>query len=133
MTTNNNLVTPNNQQIDKLKIIQLNTSNADWDSKSVELLTTIDENKADICIISEANAEIYKTDKMTNRLRIFKNFNIEDKAICNQQKARVSIVISKKIRYVRCQHLENDNNSTIILKIKETKHKDIFLVGSYRE
>ena len=56
---------------DKLKIIQLNTSNADWDSKKRELISTIAENDADITIISESNAELDNIQRMTERKSMF--------------------------------------------------------------
>ena len=103
--------------IDKLTVIQLNTSNTDWDSKATELISTIVTNKADVCIVSESNAEINKPDKMTFRENMFNEYNIEDKTIKNQHKARVSIIINKKIKYTRCINLEDGNNSTIVIKI----------------
>merc|ERR1711954_163125 len=39
------------------KILQINTSNADWSTKQIELITTINNYSADITIISEANNE----------------------------------------------------------------------------
>ena len=64
---------------------------------------------------------------------IFKEYNIEDKPVNQQSKSRISIIVKKGIHYSRCVHLENKNNSTIVLKFKESRCKDIFVVGSYRE
>ena len=103
MTVNNLINNPKTSNIDKLTNIQLNTSNADWETKSNKLLTTIIDNSADICIISESNAEIKNQTKINNRNNLFDNYNIEDKAILNQSKAGISIVIHKNIKYTRCK------------------------------
>ena len=128
-TTNPN----NNKYVERLNILQLNTSNANWDTRQLELLTTLVNNDADISIISEANAEVNKPDKMISRESVFKEYNIEDKLVNNQSRARISVIIKKGIYYNRCEHLESPNNSSIVLKFKESRSKDIYIVGSYRE
>ena len=124
-TNSNPNANTNNKFVEKLNILQINTSNANWDTRQYELLTTLTNNDADISIISEANAQLNKPDKLINRNSVFKEYNIEDKIINNQQKARLSIIIKKGIHYDRCEHLESSNNSTIVLKFKETKGKDL--------
>ena len=93
----NNMNAPNspnsNKTVDKLKVLQLNTSNADWNTKRFELITTIVNNDPDICIISESNAEVKDPDRMQTRSNMFTNYNLEDKIVNYQTKARVSIVI----------------------------------------
>ena len=138
MTTHNVISNPttnpnNNKYVERLNILQLNTSNANWDTRQLELLTTLVNNDADISIISEANAEVNKPDKMISRESVFKEYNIEDKLVNNQSRARISVIIKKGIYYNRCEHLESPNNSSIALKFKESRSKDIYIVGSYRE
>ena len=135
LTTNNTINTPKNpsKYIKKLNIIQLNTSNSDWDTKKYELITTITNLDADITIVSESNAEINNNEKMETRNTMFSNYNLEDKVINNQNKARVSLIIKKEIPYKRCTELESNNNSTIIIKVKEAKSKNMYIIGTYRE
>ena len=127
-----NINTPK-KLIDKLILLQLNTSNADWETKKYELITTIENNNADVTIISESNAEINNDERMDNRKSMFSAYNIEDKVILGQSKARVSIVIKKEIYYKRCKDLESDENSMIVIRFNETKDKFVHLVGTYRE
>ena len=116
-----NLHHPKNNYVDKLNIVQVNTSNADWDTKQTELLTTIVNEDADICIVSESNSELNKPDKMAKRNSAFKNYKIEDKKVNNQNKSRISIIIKKEISSTRCTELEDINNSTIIkMSIRNT-------------
>ena len=70
---------------------------------------------------------------METRTSMFSIYNIEDKVINNQHKARVSVIIKKEIPYKRCPELESDNHSTIVVKIKEAVNKHIFIIGTYRE
>ena len=131
---NNQINTPTPKKlIDKLILLQLNTSNADWQTKKYELATTINNNNADITVISESNAEVNNSERMLDRKAMFAEYNIEDKVILGQNKARVSIVIKKEIHYTKCSELESVNNSTIVLRFKEANDKYVHLIGSYRE
>ena len=48
----------------KLKIMQLKSSNADWNTKILELTTSVDKHDPDVCIVSESNTEINNADKI---------------------------------------------------------------------
>ena len=74
------------------KIMQVNSSNANFCSKLPELEAMINNNKSDIIVISEANAEIKDKDKMEERQKAFPQFNFEDKEIENNDKARCTIM-----------------------------------------
>merc|ERR1712081_3216 len=118
---------------DDIKIIQINASNANFTTKIEELQVTIDKTKADIVIISEANVEVKNKDKMTERESKFTEFNIVDKTIGNNDKARVSMMISKKIKFKRVHEMEDDENPTIVIKIKEKLGKQLLIIGMYRQ
>ena len=126
LTTNNTINTPKNpsKYIKKLNIIQLNTSNSDWDTKKHKLITTITNLDADITIVSESNAEISNNEKMETRKNMFSNYSLEDKVIHNQNKARMTIIVKKEIPYKRCPELQSNNNSTIVIKVNESKSKN---------
>ena len=71
-----NTTTPNNDsnkpkntndKITNLTILQLNSSNSDWSTKRHELMTTINNNDADVVIVSEANVETTNPEKMEER------------------------------------------------------------------
>ena len=117
-TTTNNSPT-STKTVNKLKIMQLNTSNADWNTKNLELITLIEKYDPDICIVPESNAETNNVDKMTIRKYVFSNYKIEDKVINSQNKARVSVIIRKDVPYTRCTQLEHPENSTIVIKTNE--------------
>ena len=114
-TTNNAPNSPTSTKtVNKLKIMQLNTSNADWNTKNLELITLIETYDPDVCIVSESNAETNNADKMTIRKYVFSNYKIEDKVINSQNKARVSVIIRKDVPYTSCTELEHPENSTIL-------------------
>ena len=110
-------------------MLQLNTSNANWETKSLELLTTIENNDTDVCIISEANADNSNAMKIYARNNMFKNYSIETKTVNSQTKARNAIVVKKTIPYKRCIELEDDDVSTIVLRIKESKNKSLYIIS----
>ena len=57
-------------------ILQINTSNADWTTKQLELITTINDNSADITVILEANNETENNERNKIRNVTFKDYNI---------------------------------------------------------
>ena len=116
-----------------MTILQVNKSNSDWVTKQNELLHTIKENNAKITIVSEANVEIHDIDKTTLRKSTFKEYNIEYKCLRNNTKARIAVLLENDIKYTRLDTLESDNNSTIVLKIRQTNRKFFILVATYRE
>ena len=78
-----------------LNILQLNTSNANWETKALELLTTIESHNTDICIVPEANADTTKAEKVYARNNMFKNYHIEVKTVNSQSKARIALIIKR--------------------------------------
>ena len=102
---------PDEPKFTKVKIIQVNTSNSNWETKRLELLSTLEQNNADICIVSEANADVNNDIKVNARNNLFKNYKIELKTVNNQNKARVAVIIKKEIPYTRCIDLESKENS----------------------
>ena len=107
----------------KLNLLQLNTLNANQEKKAPELLTSVDKLEADVCILSEANADTNKVDKIEAGNNMFSNYNKETKNVNNQVKARIAMIIKKNVPYQRCKDLEDDDLSSIVNKIKETRNK----------
>merc|ERR1711954_226937 len=101
--------------------------------KVEELQVIIDKTKADVVIVSEANMEIKDKDKITERESKFTEYNILDKIIGNNDKARVSMMISKKIKFRRVPEMEDTENPTIVVKIKEKLGKHLIIIGMYRQ
>ena len=64
---------------------------------------------------------------------MFKDYNIEYKITNNNNKARVAVVLQSKIKYTRLLNLESNNNSTMVLKIRQTNRKYFILIATYRE
>ena len=123
----------NTKNIEKLSILQINSSNADFHTKRHELLAVIKDNDPDVTIISEANTELSNLQRTNERSILFKEYNLENKVINSQHKSRICIAIRKGIPYIRCSELESSNNSTIVLRFKENQLKSLYLIGSYRE
>ena len=80
-----------NKVINKYRILQLNTSNCDFNTKLVELRATIDDKDADIIIISESNSEVEDTEKINDRQKAFPEYKFLDKLVPNNKKARCAL------------------------------------------
>ena len=59
------------------KILQINSSNADFNSKLHELRATVNDNEADIVIVSESNFECGDDEKTDTRQSHFPDFSFE--------------------------------------------------------
>ena len=77
------------------RLLQLNSSNADWSTKQDELLSTIVDNEAELTVVSEANLEVYDNNKTATTNSKFKEYKIESKTLAGQNKARVAVVLQK--------------------------------------
>ena len=105
------------------RLLQVNKSNSDLSTKQDELIMTIHDNNAQVTVVSEANLEVEDTDKTILTKSKFKNYDIERKVVKNNKKARIAVVLTKDIKYKRLLDIEHPNNSTIILKIKQSNRK----------
>ena len=117
----------------KINILQLNASNSDFNSKIDELITTVDRLKGDIVIISESNMDDKDKKKLLERSNKFPDFQIVDKLITGVDKARVTILVKKDIKFTRLNVYEDDTNPRILLKIREKKGKNLVIAGLYRQ
>ena len=81
----------------QINIIQINSSNANFNSKLEELVVTMERQKADVCVISESNMEHSNPVKMTERKSKFPQYNIVDKIISNH--------ISEYFYLVKCIYI----------------------------
>ena len=97
-----------------LKILQINTGRANFNTDINELKTTLDIEKPSLVIISEANfggnIEISK--------EVLNGFNFEAKFMPGHPLARVVILIKKGLKYSRLNDFDNDLNSSVFIKIK---------------
>ena len=130
---NNKTTHTKNGNINATKILQLNSSHADFHTKIHELISTIVTNDAAVTIVSEANIEHDDARKVEERKGIFKNYKIEEKTVNGQSKSRIAVILRKDLAYERLYHLESINNSTIIIKAKICPRKSVIIVGSYHE
>ena len=108
-----------NGNVTHYKILQINSSNCDFNKKLVELRAMINEHKSDIVLISEANADVEDSVKMTARAKMFPDFHIEDKLVTGNKRARCSVMVSTEIEYQRVKRYEDDVNSTLVVKVME--------------
>ena len=123
----------NKKVINHYKVLQINGSHACFNTKIQELRTTINENQSQIVVLSEANVDKNDEKKMKEREDKFTDFNFEDKMVKNHDKARICIMIHKNINYNRLPQYEDDENSSITIKIKDGKGRWIGVYGIYHQ
>ena len=87
------------------KILQIYSSNSDWGTKEIELLATMNDNQADVTVVSEANLTNPHKNVITSST--YKDYKIENKPIRNNDRSRISVVINKTIQYTRLHNLES--------------------------
>ena len=132
---NKNLHTKNGNRkvINHYKIVQINGSNACFNTNIHELRITINENQSQIVVISEANVDVDNEDKIKERDDKFADFKFEDKLVKNHNKARICIMIHKNIKSIRLPQYEDEENSSIAIKIKDGKGRWIGIYGIYQQ
>ena len=113
--------------------MHINTGNGRFKLTEKAVLNMIIDNNASISGISESNAEVEKPLTMAKRKRLFKGFTIEDKVWDGYPLARFSFVISNKITYKRRKDLENTTNPLIVLEVKRSNKRKVYIVGCYRQ
>ena len=70
---------------------------------------------------------------MLERSKNFPNYNFEDKIVLGNEKARNTIMISKKLQYIRLKQYEDPLNSSTFIKFKDGRTKWVYLVSIYRQ
>ena len=80
-------------------------------------------------MISEENVDTKDEDKLKEREDKFADFKFEYKTVKNHDKARISIMIHKNIKYTRLPQYEDEENSSIAIKIKDGKGRWIGIYG----
>ena len=103
----------------QINILQLNTSNANFTTAIDKLVTTIAEYESNIMIISKSNLLVYDTEQIEVRKQKLPNFNFEDKVIAGHDKARVTMIMDKKLQYFRDIIFKDEANPSIVVKFKE--------------
>ena len=111
------------------KVLQINGSNADFGTKLTELQTTINSNKSEIVIISEANSEVDDPEQMEARRKAFPSFSFEDKTVTGNPKARCTVMVGNHIKYKRLIKYEDPLNSSIALRVKDGCNRWIAILG----
>ena len=111
------------------KIAHINKGNSNFPTKLNNILNLIEDDRPDILMISEANMESNEP-SVKNHL---KGYNIEKKLLGNQNVARMIVMVKSDITYERLYGFENDINSMMTLKIKNSNKKYIYLVCVYRQ
>ena len=121
------------ETIDTIPILQVNTGNGLSKKTDKAVLDLINTHNCLICGISESNAQVLKGVTMEKRRILYSDFNIEDKIWPGYGLSRFSLIISKRLHYTRRHDLENDHNACIVIEVKRTKNKKIYIVGNYRQ
>merc|ERR1711954_47491 len=109
--------------LSEYKIAQINTGNGHWAKNDFILLSTITRLDPDIIIISESNFNPNDPETTGRRENLFRDFKCFDKIFQNSNFARISVLVKNTHTVERIQHLENEINSTIILKLKMKNRK----------
>ena len=122
-----------NRTDNKYRILQLNTSNCEFNSKLVELRATIDDKSADIIIVSESNSEVDDNIKMDDWQKAFPEYKFVDKLVPNNKRARCSLMIRNEIEYERLPKYQDTNNSSIAVRIRDGDSNWLHLLGIYRQ
>ena len=115
------------------KILQINGSNADFNTKLIELKDTINENQSEVILISESNADVSNDLKMLQRSKEFPDYKFEDKLVDGNKFARNTVMIHKNLQHKRLPQFEDNLNSTTVIKFKDGKSKWVYLVSIYRQ
>ena len=117
---------------DDITLVQINSGNSSFKNSMDRILNTVNDTKAKIVIVSEANM-VNNAEHISLRSMKFPNFKFEDKMFNGNNNARLSILIHEEVEYVREKHLENEINCAIVIKIKRKKKKWANLIGVYRQ
>ena len=130
MHTINGNVPPLNK---KINIIQINTSNANFNTKLNELRLITERKRADVVIVSESNMETNNVLKINKRQNKFPNYTFIDKVTGNSDKARVTLMIDNDIKFERLPNYEDNTNPMIVVRVKETRGRHLVIVAIYRQ
>ena len=112
--------------------MQINTGNGNWCKNDMLLLCSIYKHNPDIVIISESNFSNNQTN-LNRRQSMFPGFKAYDKFFTNHDTARLTVLIKAELECERDLSLENDINPTIVLKLKASKNKHMYIIGNYRQ
>ena len=119
--------------IDKVRIIQLNKGIAKFSTKADEIKSAIVDNKAAITIISEANVSKDDSVEIIKSNKTFEGYKIECKFIGNSPNSRIAMLIDDDITYERIHTFEDDLVPCIVISVKTSPRKKLFIVGYYRQ
>ena len=89
----------NLDQPDNITVLQLNTGNGGFKGTEARLRLTIEETKAKVIILSEANLDVNNPEHTVIRDSKFQGFNFEEKLFEGNSNARLVMLISKDIEY----------------------------------
>ena len=112
-----------------IKVIQFNKSNSAFETKKELIKMNIEEHKADVAVISEANIKREEKNLNTD----FPNHNVESSFMSNLNIGRLAVMIRKGISYKRLKNLEDGDTSTIWIRLKLSKARHLYILGIYRQ
>ena len=98
-----------------------------------ELIETINENRADIAILSETNHDLNNGDSIRSIQNTFSDFEVEHKVTTGTSISRILILIKKELSFERVKEFEAYVNFSIVIEIIQSSRKHTFLIGSYRQ
>ena len=104
------------------KILQINTGNGAFSSSRDRLKQTVEENIPDLVIISESNMERSEPNLNLD----FEGYYFENNFMSHMNTSRITVMIKSGISYERIKSLEENDLSTIVIKIK-LNNKKIFI------
>ena len=123
----------NIDHVDDLCILQINTGNGTSKCNDDKLRYTVEDTKAKLVIVSESNIDTNNLELMDRRAKNFPGFRFFDKTLPGSTNARLSIYVSKELEVERMSDLENNINSTAVLRIRRKRRKWTYVIGSYRQ
>ena len=117
----------------KLTIKQINKSHSNFVTKQDEIANLIKVKNADICIVYEANTGGEEDDDIVTQNLLFDKLKFEEKYIFQDKLSRIVMIINADLEYTRRQDLENNDTPCIVIQIKLTPRKSLYIVGYYQQ
>ena len=93
----------------------------------------INETKAQLVIVSKSNYNTNDPSMLERGSRNFPRFLFIDKVLPGSTTARLSVFVAKELEHERMTDMENDFNSTAVLRVRKSGKKWTYIIGSYRQ
>ena len=132
-TNGNRLIQKLKPYKDDVDVLQINAGNDMWDTSEPILINTVSQHKPKILVVSESNFPVNDPEAITSRRISFPKYKFVDKVLPGNDVARLTILIDEEIDFERCSSLENEINSTAVIKIRRSHKKYEYFIGNYRQ